>query len=242
MPAPLIAIPAPHLRPGRVKGWTPGAYAVSELYVDAVRRAGGRPILLTSPDDASPEEVLEPFDGLLLVGGGDIDPFLYDTEPHDALYGMDRGRDLFEVGLMQTAAEVRRMPVLAICRGIQIANVAFGGTLHQHLPDLGIEEHGHPQDDGYVHVGVEIDEGSTLAEIVGNTHVEASCSHHQAVDSIGDGLHTVGRGTGGIVEALETDGDGWLIAVQWHPEVTAATDPGQQALFTALVRESSAGS
>ncbi len=194
-------------------------------------------MLLTSPDEASTEEVLAPFDALLLIGGGDIDPFLYDTEPHDSLYRMNRARDIFEIDLVRTAAEVRRMPVLAVCRGIQVANVAFGGTLHQHLPDLGINDHGDPQGDGYVTQEVELQEGSALAGIVGATQLKTWCSHHQAVDNIGEGLRAVGWSEDGLVEALETEGEGWLICVQWHPEVAAENDPKQQALFDALVHE-----
>ncbi len=194
-------------------------------------------MLLTSPDEASTEEVLAPFDALLLIGGGDIDPFLYDTEPHDSLYRMNRARDIFEIDLVRTAAEVRRMPVLAVCRGIQVANVAFGGTLHQHLPDLGINDHGDPLGDGYVTQEVELEAGSALAGVVGATQIKTWCSHHQAVDSIGEGLRPVGWSEDGLVEALETEGDGWFISVQWHPEVAAENDPKQQSLFDALVRE-----
>lgn len=232
---PLIAIPAYRLAAGRITKWDAGGLAVPEAYVDGVHRAGGRAVLLTSPDAGDPAEILAPFDGLMLIGGGDIDPFLYDTEPHDEIYGMNRDRDMLEIGLAREAAASGK-PALAICRGIQIANVAFGGTLHQHLPDLGATGHGVPAgaDGAYVAGEKRLQEGSLLAGILGADRIIGKCSHHQAVDILGEGLKPTAWTEDGIVEGLERE-DGWFVAVQWHPEVTAAEDPQQQALFEALV-------
>ncbi len=239
MSAPLIAVPAYRLPNGRVTRWWEGAIAAPEKYADAVFRAGGRPAMLASPDPGPPEEVLSRFDGLLLLGGGDVDPFLYDTEPHERLYGVNRERDLLEMSLC-TAAASMAIPTLAICRGIQIANVAFGGSLHQHLPDLGITDHGLPQeDDGYAKHEVTIDEGSRLAGICGAGRIGVNSSHHQAVDRIGDGLTPVARSDDSLVEALERS-DGWFVAVQWHPEQTAPDESSQQGLFDELVRRAGA--
>jgi gamma-glutamyl-gamma-aminobutyrate hydrolase PuuD len=237
MSAPLIAVPAYRLPKGRITRWEQGGYAVPEKYVEGIRRAGGRPLLLTAPVDGSPEEILAPFDGLCLIGGGDIDPFLYGTEPHQEIYGLNRDRDDLELALIRHAAGIG-MPVLGICRGIQIANVAFGGSLHQHLPDLGINGHGSPTagDDAYRPVRQEVEPGSKLASALGATSLTGSCAHHQAVDSLGKGLRAVARSGDDLIEGIEKE-DGWLVAVQWHPEVTAAVDPVQQALFGAFVLE-----
>lgn len=240
MSRPLIAVPAYRLAPGRITKWDAGGLAAPEWYVDAVIRAGGRPVMLASPDDDDPAEILKPFDGLLLIGGGDIDPFLYGTEPHDQTYGMNRHRDELEIGLAKAAA-ASGLPTLGICRGIQIANVAFGGSLIQHLPDLGIAGHGVPSgDDGaYVPGPKRIEPGSKLAEALGATEITGLCSHHQAVDTPGKGLTPVAWQDPGLIEGLEHK-DGWFVTVQWHPEVTAATDPIQQALFDSLVQKASA--
>jgi len=231
---PLIAVSAYHLGSGRVTHWGQGGFAVPELYVQGLRRAGARPVLLTWPDEADPSEVLEPFDGLLLVGGGDVDPALYNATPHKQTSGVDRDRDEFEIALSRTAAE-HSLPTLAICRGIQVANVAFGGTLRQHLPDLGITGHGAPTEaDGYVSVEVQVEPGSRLAEALGAARVTGRCSHHQAVDSPGENLRPVAWSNDGVLEGLERS-DGWFVCVQWHPEISAAEGPQQQILFDALV-------
>lgn len=232
---PLIAIPAYRLASGRVTRWSDSGFAVPAAYVDAIHRAGGRAVLLTFPDDSDPAEILAPFDGLMLIGGGDVDPFLYDTEPHDALYGVNRDRDKLEIALIRAAVETGK-PTLAICRGIQVANVAFGGTLHQHLPDLGAVGHGVPAgaDGSYVAGEKRIQGGSRLAAILGGDRMSGSCSHHQAVDVLGEGLIPTAWTEDGIVEGLEREA-GWFVAVQWHPEVTAAANAQQQALFEALV-------
>lgn len=235
MSTPLIAVPTYRLAPGRISHWEQGGHAAPEKYVDSIRRAGGRPVLLTAPDEAEAAEILEPFDALCLIGGGDIDPFLYGTEPHDEIYGMNRDRDVLEIALSREAA-ARQMPTLAICRGIQIANVAFGGTLIQHLPDLGITRHGTPNgaDSFYATDPKRVDPDSKLAAALGQTELTGMCSHHQAVDTAGEGLRAVAWSEPGLIEGLERE-DGWFVCVQWHPEVTSAEDAAQQNLFNALV-------
>src|SRR5262249_53084428 len=131
-------------------------------------------------------------------------------------------------------------PTLAICRGVQVLNVALGGSLNQHIPDdPGTEPHGRPGEPngGRLH-DVTIDDGSRLAAGMGSTTRTASCHHHQAVDKVGDGLHVVARAADGIVEALELNRpEQWLLAVQWYPEDTAGSDPAQQNLFDTLVSQ-----
>ena len=240
MSAPLIAIAGYHLPPGRVTTWNIGAYAVPDSYIAALRRAGAQPALLPMLAE-SPEEALEPFDGLLLVGGGDVDPSRYGAEPHPQVYGVDPERDAMEIGLIH-AADAVGLPTLAICRGIQIINVAFGGTLHQHLPDVpGLIQHGVPgQDEGSRHE-VKVAESSRVAEACGQAALVCASHHHQAVDRLGGGLVPVAWSEDGLVEAVERD-QGWLVAVQWHPEDTAAADPAQQALFDALAAKAAARS
>jgi len=234
--APLVAIPSYHLIPGRVTYWESGAYAVPDSYVRAVRRAGGRPVLLPVSDDAGYAESLEPFDALLLVGGGDVDPLRYGAgQRHPDVYGVDAERDEMETALLRYA-DSSELPTLAICRGIQVLNVAFGGTLHQHLPDVpGLEQHRFPEGQSFIHE-VKVAEGTRLAEASGSVALRCLSAHHQGVAQVGEGLLPVGWSEDGLVEALERE-QGWMVAVQWHPEETAEDDPAQQALFEALVAQ-----
>jgi putative glutamine amidotransferase len=201
-------------------------------YLDAVRRAGGRPVVL-APDD--PGEALDGIAGLLLLGGGDVDPARYGEAPAPELYGVDAEIDAFELAVVADALR-RRVPVLAVCRGMQVLNVSCGGTLDQHITGRTFVDHGVPLQSGALH-DVVVAPGSRLAAAVGGTRVERCPSHHhQAVDRLGERLTPVGWSDDGLVEAMEHD-DGWVVAVQWHPEETAADDPAQQALFDAFVAE-----
>ena len=236
---PLVAIPAAHLEPGQVQGWGSGAFAAGDGYVAALQRAGARPVILPGPDPEPAEDVLAPFAGLLLAGGGDLDPARYGEPADERVYGIDADRDQLELDLV-TAALERGMPVLAICRGAQVINVVHGGTLYQHLPEpLGRGAHGDPTGGVLVTHGVQVAEGSRLAAVVGG-HRVARCTsvHHQGIDRVGKGLVAVGWSDDGLVEAIEpAGGDGWMVAVQWHPEVTAGDDPVQQSLFDAFTSE-----
>lgn len=234
-PQPLVAIPAYHLRTGRVSGWVTGGYAVPDRYVSALRQAGLRPVVLPGRDQSPPAEVLAPFAGLLLAGGGDVDPSRYGAPAHPAIYGVDPQRDDFETELLATA-HAQALPLLAVCRGMQVLNVARGGTLEPHLPDRLGPVHGDPSAGRSAAHPVRIAPGSRLALAVGAERLERCTSHHhQGVDRLGSGLSPVSWSDDGVVEALEpVDGDGWAVAVQWHPEATAEDDPSQQALFDAF--------
>ena len=144
---PLVAVVAYHLADDRVARWPDGGYGVPAPYIDALRRSGARTAIVSPGEIGPPEEILEPYDGLLLVGGGDVDPARYGAVPDtEHNYGVEPDRDAFEIDLLLTA-ERMRIPVLCICRGMQVMNVAFGGTLAQHLPDRpGLLEHGVPLD------------------------------------------------------------------------------------------------
>jgi gamma-glutamyl-gamma-aminobutyrate hydrolase PuuD/GrpB-like predicted nucleotidyltransferase (UPF0157 family) len=239
---PLIAVVGYHLGPGRVSRWPEGGYGVPAPYLDALRRADARPLILSPGEVGEPDELLEPFDGLLLVGGGDVDPVRYGAEPdleHD--YGVEPDRDELEFALIH-AAHRSATPTLCVCRGMQVMNVAFGGTLHQHLPALaGLIEHGVPLDDTTSIHEVAPVRGSRLsASTKSDRPLRCASHHHQGVDRIGEGLLATGHAPDGLVEAIELPNDPddpnapWMLGVQWHPEETASDDPEQQSLFDAL--------
>ncbi|MFN2544170.1 MAG: gamma-glutamyl-gamma-aminobutyrate hydrolase family protein [Actinomycetota bacterium] len=235
MKRPVVAIAAYHLPPGRVAGWKRGAIAVPETYLAAVHRAGGLPVILHPGErgQGTADEALGIADALLLVGGGDVHPGQYGQEHHQEVYGLDAKRDATELDLVRHAVD-RGIPTLGICRGAQVVNVAFGGSLLQHLPDIhGIDLHGAPKGEPVVH-DVKLGPGSRVAEICGGERLAAWSSHHQGIDRLGEGLTATGWTDDGLVEAVEHE-RGWLVAVQWHPEETAESDPAQQALFDALV-------
>jgi putative glutamine amidotransferase len=235
-PPPAIAVVAYHLAPGRVTRWPEGGYGVPGPYIDAVRRAGARTVLLAPGGPGDPVELLSPFDGLLLVGGGDVDPPRYGGVEDGHVYGVEPDRDELELALVH-AADDAGMPALCICRGFQVMNVAFGGTLHPHLPDLeGAIEHGVPVADEETVHAVRVESSSRLGAAVGEGSIACSSHHHQGVDRVGDGLRPTAWSEDGLVEGLEREGDTWFVGVQWHPEDTAATDPRQQALFDTFVR------
>lgn len=217
-----------------------GAVAIQETYVDAIDRAGAIAAVLAPRllDDGDADAHVAALDGLLLTGGPDVDPSRYGAVPHERTYGVSRLQDEFELALLGAAERVGR-PVLCICRGLQLLNVAHGGTLHQHLPDLdGVAEHGVPAGGGGTRHTIVVEAESRLARALGNHRPVGECHHHQAVDQVGDGLVVVARAADGVIEGLEsTSDDGWLVAVQWHPEDTAHHDEDQQRLIDALVRQ-----
>ena len=235
---PLIAVPAYRLGPGRVERWPEGGYGVPAPYLDALRRAGARTAIVAPGEMADPSELIGPFDGLLLVGGGDVDPMRYGAQPGAHNYGVDPERDAFEIALVH-AADRAAIPTLCICRGAQVLNVAFGGTLHQHLPDIdGLLEHGVPLDGTMAMHDVDTAQETKLGGAVTVPTLRCSSHHHQGIATVGRGLTVSGRSSDGLVEAIERDirETGWLVGVQWHPEETAATDAAQQALFDTLIR------
>jgi putative glutamine amidotransferase len=229
---PLIAVTG-RISPSaeRVRG---EAFASGQRYSTALVRAAAQPVILPPVVDGLDllPAALERIDGVVLHGGGDVDPRRYGEVPaSDELFGIVPDHDEFELAVL-TAALERRVPVLAICRGMQLLNVAMGGTLHQHL---GNDDHWHRTH------AVEVEPDSLLARALGTTLPQACHSvHHQAIKHLGAGLRTVATADDGVVEAVELDTPGWLVAVQWHPEDTAADDPVQQRLFDALVTEARA--
>lgn len=203
-------------------------------YVNAVVRAGGVPVLLPHVGVTMVEEWLSCVDGVVLIGGGDIDPEHYDGGRHDTIYNLNPARDDTELALAR-AVLARRLPTLAICRGLQLVNTVLGGTLHLHLPDVVGEKtlHRAPPREPVPHA-IEVAPDSCLATLIGTESKSASW-HHQAIDRLGAGLRPVAWAPDGVIEAVELDGHPQLIAVQWHPEITAGQDGAQQALFDHLI-------
>lgn len=204
-------------------------------YVQAILRAGGMPLLLPTAAVDPVDGWLEKIQGLVLIGGGDIDPTCYGVAPHATIYNLDVDRDACEFALAREAL-ARRMPLLAICRGMQVVNVVLGGSLYRHLPDVYGEKVAHrlPPRETTRH-GVEINADAHIVQAMGNTRATTVSWHHQAVDRLGAGLRPVAWAEDGVVEAVELDGNPNLLAVQWHPELSAADDPAQQGLFDRLL-------
>lgn len=219
--------------------WDLEAFLLPRSYVDAVQRAGGLALMLP-PDEhlqADPDEVLDLLDGLVLAGGADIDPAAYGAERHPETQHTVPERDAFEIALVGAALE-RDLPLLGICRGMQLMNVARGGTLLQHLPD----SHGHHEHrrtpgsfDGADH-DVRLAEGSLVHAIAGETLHATKSHHHQGVDRVGEGLELTGWATlDDLPEALELGGNRFALGVQWHPEADL-----RSRLVAALVAEAAA--
>ncbi len=232
--APIIGITASELVATYGGVWKERSSLVPAEYVHAVARAGGVPVVL--PAAGLAEAVATRIDGLMLTGGGDVDPALFGAEAHPEAGKPDLLRDQFEIGLLE-AASAGGLPVLAICRGIQVVNVWRGGTLHQHLPDIGADPDHLGEPGVYGSHRVRVEPRSRLGAILGAPVVDVPTHHHQAVDLIGDGLRASGWSGDGIVEALEDPDARYLVAVQWHPEV--GDDP---SLFDSLVAAARPGS
>jgi len=227
MSAPLIGITTY----GRDEG---NRFSLPADYVDAVRRAGGAAVLLP-PGEANVDRWLDLLDGVVLAGGGDLDPRLYGGSPHETIYMVDAERDRSEIAIARRIV-ASQLPALGICRGMQVLNVALGGTLHEHLPDRFGDSvrHRAPPREPTSHA-IRADASSRIAEIFGAHEFEAESWHHQAVRDLAAGLVVVAHAPDGVIEAIEKPDHPWLYAVQWHPELSASRDPVQQRVFDRLV-------
>lgn len=208
----------------------PAAVAAAD-YIHQVQAAGGIAVVIP-PQPGDPGDVLDRIDALMLTGGNDLQASLYGDEPHAEAEAPDPGRDAWEFGLVRQAI-ARDMPFLGICRGMQVMNVAFGGTLTQHLPEsLGTTDHRRTTGsfDGNDHL-VDLQDGSLVARAAGEVVHSVPSHHHQAVDRVGEGLVLSGVSSGdGVAEAIEMPGRRFALGVQWHPEA----DP-TSAVIAALV-------
>jgi putative glutamine amidotransferase len=226
MTRPLIAIPG--RRSDEAKGHRTPVVSGGRLYADAVQRAGGLPVVIPPTDDVDLiRATVERCDGMVLLGGGDVSPAQYSQEITARLFGVDEFIDDFEIAAVQQAVTLD-LPVLAICRGHQILNVAMGGTLIQHLENY--EVHRDTMHD------VQLTPGSLVAEAMGTTQPITHSFHHQAIDTVAPSLTVVGHYSDGTIEAVQHTSATWVIGVQWHPEDTAETDSANQGLFNALVQ------
>ncbi|MCX8024275.1 MAG: gamma-glutamyl-gamma-aminobutyrate hydrolase family protein [Thermanaerothrix sp.] len=228
MPRPLIGITL-----GRKFKDDERLFTISETYIAAVERAGGVAVLLPAlADIEAVQMVRQRLDGLLLTGGADVDPALYGGQSHPSVYGVDPSRDATEIALVRMAVE-SGWPFLGICRGIQVINVALGGTLYVDLPEqLGTqvahrsEENGHP---------VRIDPDSRLAGLVKATEIQVNSYHHQGIERLAPELRATGWAPDGLIEAVELPGHPFGLGVQWHPE-RRPDSPPHFVLFQALVQ------
>lgn len=203
-------------------------------YINAVRITGGVPLLLP-PDESNLERTVQALGGIILTGGGDINPASYEGENHPSIYWVNDEQDQSEYRLAEMALKLEK-PILATCRGMQIINVLLGGTLHTHLPDVYGEQiaHRHAEDKAAEHQ-VNLLEDSRLAKLMGATKFSIKSWHHQGVDKLAPGFRAVGYAQDGVIEAIESDAYQNLFAVQWHPEISAKVDVTQQELFNKWV-------
>ncbi len=226
--------------------WCPPSVGHRKTYVDAIVSAGGIPLLIPPIEDMDAlRAILDRLDGLLLSGGGDIQSSCYGEEPHPKLGMIDTARDQMEIPLARWATSAG-LPVLGICRGIQVLNVAMGGTLYQDIPsqvptilqhDLSYAK----QDWTYMAHELELVPDSHLAEMFGTTNLATNSLHHQSLKQIANGLRPVGWAPDGVVEAVEGMNGSFLIGVQCHPEALQATaDPRWQTLFRRFVESCAA--
>lgn len=226
--APVIGLSA-YAVPARWGVWDTDAVLVPRAYVDAIAGAGGVPVLLP-PLVGLIEPVLDRLDALVLIGGPDVDPARYGAERDANTQPAQPDRDAAELALL-AAATAGELPVLAICRGLQILNIARGGTLHQHLPDVLGDHDGSPGPGVYGTHPIKVADGSRLAQALGRTALDGvPAYHHQGIDRLADGLVASAWTPDGLIEAVEDPALPFCVGVQWHPEV------GQDmSLFRALV-------
>ncbi|WP_067006993.1 gamma-glutamyl-gamma-aminobutyrate hydrolase family protein [Mycobacterium sp. 1081908.1] len=207
-----------YLEQVRTGVWDIAAGYLPADYFEGVVMAGGIAVLLPpQPVDAEvADRLLDSLDALVITGGYDLDPASYGQDPHPATDSPRTDRDAWEFALLRGALD-RGLPVLGICRGAQLLNVAFGGTLHQHLPEV-LGHNGHRAGNGvFARLPVRTVAGTRLAALIGEG-ADAPCYHHQAIDKVGDGLVVSATDADGVVEAVEVPGASFVLAVQWHPE------------------------
>ena len=214
------------------------SHVIGHTYTDAVLRAGGLPVILSPVPNEDVSAIVDRLDGLLISGGGDVEPRRYGEEPHPSVRETDAARDEFEIALAREA-QARHLPVLAICRGLQIVNVALGGTLIQDIPStLGSIDHtviGHAVYDG--HQPVTVESSSLIAKATGSTDLMVNSIHHQAVKDLAPGFRAVAWANDGVIEGIEHEDDDWpLLAVQWHPEyLSHNSDEASHRLFEGFI-------
>ncbi|MET0699050.1 MAG: gamma-glutamyl-gamma-aminobutyrate hydrolase family protein [Mycobacterium sp.] len=214
---PLVGLTT-YLQQAQTGVWDVRASFLPAIYIDGVTMAGGIPLLLPpQPVDAEiAGRVLDGLDGLVITGGRDVDPATYGQQPHPTTDAPAPDRDAWEFTLVHEALR-RGLPVLGICRGTQVLNVALGGTLHQHLPEV-IGHTGHQAGNAVFNTSsITTVPGTRLAGVIGES-TEAQCYHHQAIAELGKGLLASAWDADGVIEGVEIPGDTFVLGVQWHPE------------------------
>lgn len=210
---------------------------LSHDYVRSIQDAGGVPLLIPVLDPRQAAAVYEACDGLVLSGGHDVDPILFGEEPLRGLGEVTPARDNLEIALSHLALKGTK-PLLAICRGIQVLNIAAGGSVYQDIKGVSDQLHDVSAPRWYPVHQVEIEQNSKLARILQNTSIRVNSYHHQSVKNVGEGLVAVGWSKDGMIEALENiDGERAILGVQWHPEGLSDRDDNSSRLFKNLVEE-----
>ena len=209
-------------------------YPLPVAYIKAIRSAGGIPLMIP-PGEIHLEKIIFLIDGLILSGGGDLDSSLYNGDTNKNIYMVDQERDQSELKIARLFLESNK-PLFCICRGIQVLNLIYGGTLFEHLPDHFGEKvlHRLPPRVPVCHEVI-IEPDSKLSKILKTTKVNPASWHHQSIKDLGDGLKIVARANDNVIEAVEVTEHPWLIGVQWHPELTFEEDQTQLNLFKDFV-------
>lgn len=237
---PLVGVPSYSYDRVLDETYPPG-FLMGEAYVRRLEAAGAAPVIVPLlQGEAALRAIYERLDGVLLAGGGDVAPSCYGEPDHPKLGSVDEARDRVELTLTRWALE-DRLPILAICRGIQVLNVAGGGTLYQDIEAQisGAVQHEYhrKRPRTYRAHGVVIEPGSRLAELVGVHEASVNSLHHQAVKEVAPGFRVTARAEDGVIEGIEYLADHFAVGVQWHPEALAGEDPAQQRLFDGFVHE-----
>ena len=240
MAAPLIAVAGRTGAPSKVSR-DEVAFA-GKRYLNSILRAGGEPVVVAPQmfRTAGAAELMQRFDALVLMGGPDVDPSLYGQTASSQVYGVSPEQDQFETAMLHGAL-THGLPVLAVCRGMQLANVVLGGTLVQHLGSLpnaaSLVAHApgeFPVGAEFVVHDVELTSASWLARATGSRRVRGASFHHQGIDVLAPGFNAVGHASDGLLEAIEHE-EHRIVGVQWHPEDTSADDAAQQGIYDAFV-------
>lgn len=241
--SPLIALAGRYGAPSRVS--RDAVSFAGRRYLDAILRGGGEPVVI-SPQPLTIEDaraMMQRFDGLVLMGGADVNPALYGQTAGIHIYGVQPEQDAFETSLLNAALSLD-LPVLAVCRGMQLANVILGGSLVQHLGELTnasqLLAHApkqFPVGEEFALHEINLEPNSKMAKAIGATKINGASFHHQGIDRLANDLVAVGHAPDGILEAVEHRTK-WLVGMQWHPEDTAATDSAQQNIYNAFVQRS----
>jgi putative glutamine amidotransferase len=240
---PIIGIPTQTLQSlGGVSADIPPSWVMSQRYIQTLVQAGAIPWMIPLVDTATLRGVFDALDGVFLPGGADIDPVSYGRTPHPLCDKTDPERDRVELALARWALDEGK-PVLGVCRGMQLMNVAAGGTLYQDLAEqmpgsikhdyFPYASHGYSRD--FLAHTVKIAAGTRLARLFGTDELKVNSMHHQGVKTLGTGLHATAVSPDGLVEGIERDGESYVFAVQWHPEALTDADDHSRAVFADFV-------